>query len=107
MTELNGEQVPQYKNEISVRTFERGVEAETYACGTGITASALCTFMRFNRRQMLEQGKSIAVLHCDVKALGDRLSVDAVWNEQKKAFTDVWLTGPATLVFETTVDLPL
>ena len=99
--------VPLYNNEISVRTFERGVEAETYACGTGITASALCTFMRFNRPQMLKQDKSVAVLHCNVKALGDRLSVDAVWNEQEKIFTDVWLTGPATLVFETNVELPL
>ena len=106
-TELSGMTVPLYNNEISVRTFERGVEAETYACGTGITASALCTFMRFNRPQMLEHGKSVAVLHCNVKALGDRLSVDAVWNEQEKIFTDVWLTGPATLVFETNVELPL
>lgn len=106
-TVLSGMTVPLYNNEISVRTFERGVEAETYACGTGITASALCTFMRFNRPQMLKQGKSVAVLHCNVKALGDRLSVDVVWNEQEKIFTDVWLTGPATLVFETNVELPL
>ncbi len=103
--EINGVQIPLYNNDISVRTFERGVEAETYACGTGITASSLCTFMRFNRHKMLEQGNDTAALHCSVKALGDKLSVDAVWNEQEKMFREVWLTGPATLVFETTIDI--
>lgn len=104
-TDSAGKPLAMFNNEISVRTFERGVEAETYACGTGITASSLCTFMRFNRSQMLQQGKDAAAVHCNVKALGDRLSVDAVWNENAKMFTDVWLTGPATLVFETDIEL--
>lgn len=104
-TDLAGKHLTLFNNEISVRTFERGVEAETYACGTGITASSLCTFMRFNRPQMLQHGKDAAAVHCNVKALGDRLSVDAVWSEKEKMFTDVWLTGPATLVFETDIEL--
>lgn len=77
---------------LSVRTFEKGVEAETLACGTGITASAIAAALT------LVPPASVCgeVLHYDVKARGGRLSVDFV--RSGDAFTDVYLTGPAELV---------
>lgn len=78
---------------IRVRTYERGVEGETLACGTGVTAAALVS----------------ARLHgwpgpVDVQVQGgDRLQV--AFREAGVAFTDVRLTGPATFVFEGTVEV--
>jgi diaminopimelate epimerase len=73
---------------IRVRTFERGVEGETLACGTGVTASALIS--------SLVHGFSSPV---KVKVLGgDELSVSfEVKNQQ---FENVKLSGPAEFVFE-------
>lgn len=98
-------------NPLRVRTFEKGVEAETCACGTGITASAaaawLCGVAPASRDAMT------GALHYVVDALNDRLSVDflphcrpedslrassAAHAPGTPLFTDVWLTGPATLV---------
>ena len=72
-------------NEIFVRTYERGVEDETYSCGTGVTASAL-TFMK-NRE----------ITEVFVKTLGGNLKVYA--QPALGGFVDVWLEGPAKQVF--------
>ena len=75
-------------NGIYVRTFERGVEEETLACGTGITASAVASVLRgyFDKDTV------------NVKARGGTLKVGLKTGENK--ITDVWLYGPATFVFE-------
>jgi diaminopimelate epimerase len=75
------------ENLIRVRTFERGVEGETLACGTGVTASALisarvCKFT--SPVQVKVQG-------------GDTLEVS--FRDTGKVFADVRLTGPAEFVF--------
>lgn len=78
---------------IRVRTFERGVEGETLACGTGVTASALIT-ARIN-------GFSSPVA---VQVRGsDTLEVS--FAEQGGAFSQVRLTGPAEFVFEGQVEV--
>lgn len=73
---------------ISVRTYERGVEAETLACGTGIVASGLLA------------GKSGRVTPpVRVKAAsGDVLTVD--YRLTPEGAADVTLAGPAVHVFE-------
>ena len=73
-------------NEIFVRTYERGVEAETLSCGTGVTASAI-TFMK-------DRNISSVV----VKTLGGNLKVYA--ENREGIFRNVWLEGSAKQVFK-------
>jgi diaminopimelate epimerase len=77
---------------IRVRTFERGVEGETLACGTGVTASALIT----SRVHHFKSPVQVQVQG------GDLLEVSFV--EQDAGFAEVCLTGPADFVFEGKID---
>ena len=80
---------------LKVRTYEKGVEEETFACGTGIVASCIAAYIRGVAPSSSEQGR----VRYDVQAKRDRLSVDFMPNVND-SFTDVWLTGPATFVAE-------
>jgi diaminopimelate epimerase len=74
--------------DLAIRTYERGVEAETLACGTGVVASALTI------ATLTGAASPIRVL---VKG-GDTLSVDFLRTGED--FSHVVLTGPADFVFE-------
>jgi diaminopimelate epimerase len=78
---------------IAIRTYERGVEDETLACGTGVVASALIYSALEN---------VAGPIHVLVKG-GDELSVS--FKRDSEQFTDVTLTGPADFVFEGTVEV--
>jgi diaminopimelate epimerase len=80
-------------DQIRVRTYERGVEGETLACGTGVTASALIS-ARVHRF-----GSPVRVR---VQG-GDQLEVS--FQETNGGFSDVRLTGPAEFVFEGRMEL--
>lgn len=73
---------------IRVRTFERGVEGETLACGTGVTASALIA------SRVHHFGSPVKV---QVQG-GEELEVS--FQEQAAGFSDVKLSGHAQFVFE-------
>jgi diaminopimelate epimerase len=75
------------KDSILVRTYERGVEDETLACGTGVVAAALLT----------DRVHRLALPLCVKVRGGDVLTVDA--RAEGDAFCDVTLTGSATEVF--------
>lgn len=77
-----------------VRTFERGVEDETYACGTGVTAVALAMAKRNN-----QTGK----LNTPIKVLGGDLNIR--FETDGKHFSHIFLEGPAKLVFEGEVEI--
>jgi diaminopimelate epimerase len=78
---------------LELRTYERGVEDETLACGTGVVASALLHHLLHNAPS------PIAV---KVRG-GDTLSV--AFARGAETFEHVTLTGPANFVFEGTTEL--
>ena len=81
---------------LKVRTYEKGVEDETFACGTGIVASALASYVRGVEPH---EGDSDARVHYAVHAKKDDLAVDFLPDKSGLA-KDVFLTGPAAFVCE-------
>lgn len=80
-----------YRNDrLQVRTYERGVEDETYSCGTGVVASAISLAMKNN---FSDGDHSIAI-----DTLGGELKVRIT--KQGSLFSDIYLQGPAVKVFE-------
>ena len=79
---------------LQVRTYEKGVEDETLACGTGIVASAVAAWMR----------ERLASTDIIVNVAGGTLRV--AFRPEGAAFRHVFLTGPATLVGTVETDLP-
>jgi len=77
---------------LHVRTFEKGVEGETLACGTGLTASAIAAYEIISTKAESRVEKSYRL-----RARQDWLSVDFTAGPDQ-TFTDVYLTGPARLV---------
>ncbi len=85
---------------LKVRTYEKGVEDETFACGTGIVASCIAAYK--SGIQPTEM-TSESVVRYDVKAKRDALSVD--FRPAGDVCEDVYLTGPAAFVAEVVVYL--
>ena len=82
---------------IKVRTYEKGVEDETFACGTGIVASAIASYVDGIRPTVVGADGRITY---SVLAKRDRLAVDFMPSEGSQEYSQVWLTGPAVFVAE-------
>ncbi len=78
---------------LFVRTYERGVENETYSCGTGVTASALVSCLH-------KEGEHTV----DIKTLGGNLAV-SFNNKGGGHFNHIWLKGPGTFVYKASIHL--
>ncbi len=88
---------PVDEHNIIVRTYERGVEGETLACGTGVTASAiLCGVKELARSPVscLTRGGDTLQVHFKIERDDRRMSV-----------ADVYLEGPATVSFYGEVEI--
>ena len=86
-------------NTIYVRTYERGVENETLSCGTGVTAAALAASLKDYTSPV------------KVRTLGGELSVEFKSARQPQStgqagtFSEIYLIGPAKMVFEGDLEL--
>ncbi|MGB0933633.1 MAG: diaminopimelate epimerase [Lishizhenia sp.] len=78
---------------LEMRTYERGVEAETLSCGTGATAVALA---------YAEKHDLNGLVALDIKVRGGFLQV--AFNREE-SFKDIFLKGPAEKVFSGVYDL--
>ncbi|MCG9793191.1 diaminopimelate epimerase [Flavobacterium algicola] len=78
---------------FSLRTYERGVEDETLACGTGATAVAIA---------MNATGQTDATA-MNINVEGGKLAVS--FDKKDKSYTNVFLIGPAEFVFAGTVTI--
>jgi len=81
------------KNHIRVRTYERGVEGETLACGTGVSAAAMIS---------ARVHKFASPVKVQVQG-GDTLEVS--FTDSGTDFDNVRLTGPADFVFDGSIDI--
>jgi diaminopimelate epimerase len=80
---------------VPLRTYERGVEAETLACGTGAAAAALIVHWELQRRSPIElgtRGGAILTVH---------------FREWEGAVEEVFLEGDAREVFAGEIEISL
>ncbi len=75
------------QDKYAVRTYERGVEDETYSCGTGVTAVALAM------HYIGETEKNLIAIQTKGGALSVKFEV------QNGHYHNIWLIGPATQVY--------
>jgi diaminopimelate epimerase len=76
------------ENQLRVRTYERGVEAETLSCGTGVTASAIVAALKTGKQEW------------EIRTNGGILHVSMELGEEK--ITGIRLKGPAKMIFKAT-----
>jgi diaminopimelate epimerase len=90
---INVNFVERLSDGIRIRTYERGVENETLACGTGSVAAALC----------MVAGNGSGRKNIRVETRGGILEVNFM-KTGESSFSDIWLTGPVKKVFHGTLD---
>lgn len=76
------------EDHFKVRTYERGVEDETLACGTGVTATAIA----------MHKTKKTNKNKIKLSVVGGQLQVS--FDENDGVYTNVVLSGPADFVFD-------
>jgi diaminopimelate epimerase len=83
--------IEQKDKSLYVRTYERGVEDETYSCGTGVTAAAIAASQL--------GAKSPISVH----TMGGELSVS--FKRQENQYSEIYLVGPAKKVYDGKIEI--
>ncbi len=78
------------EKQIKVRTYERGVEAETWSCGTGVTAAAIAVSVHLKN----------SIAHYFVSTRGGALEVKFTPQISDNSFMDIFLIGPTVEVYK-------
>lgn len=81
-------------NSLSMLTYERGVEDETYSCGTGATAVVIANFLKNNHLGAFEK---------EVSVKGGSLTISGEIGKDK--VTSIYLKGPAKFVFDGQIEI--
>ncbi len=81
--------VSESENGFRIATFERGVEAETLACGTGITAAAICFAIKKEQKVRFP---------IKIQAKGGNLEVR--FEKKEDTYSELWLCGPTKKVYD-------
>lgn len=82
------------ENRLLVRTYEKGVEGETLACGTGIVASAIAAYVKGVPGSKLEN----EAVEYEVEARISSMKVEFAPEKDPPVFKNIWLTGPAEFI---------
>jgi diaminopimelate epimerase len=86
------------ENSIYIRTYERGVEDETLACGTGSVASALITGLKLGQSRGVQSKGAIKSTFNVLTRGGEILKI--YFTLKGNSFSDVWLEGKASVVYK-------
>lgn len=81
---------------VALRTYERGVEAETLACGTGSVAAALIGYLQGKEKHEPTKGAAIRVITKSGELLDVTFDLDVTDN--KCVITNVWLKGSGKFI---------
>jgi diaminopimelate epimerase len=76
------------QDSIAIRTYERGVEDETLACGTGSIASALISACKLDM---------VSPIHVQTRS-GEYLTI--FFDQNNDAFTDIYMQGDARIIYQ-------
>ncbi|MDF1577207.1 MAG: diaminopimelate epimerase [Desulfobulbales bacterium] len=100
-TNVNFVQMPE--NELYVRTYERGVEDETMACGTGAVASAIIAALHGHVTSPVRvrtSGGDVLTIHFSLIELdGPPVAVDKESRHEQR-IAEVFLEGPANFIYD-------
>jgi diaminopimelate epimerase len=78
---------------FKIRTYERGVEDETYSCGTGVVASSIASSILGDKKNN----------SFTIQSKGGELKVN--FEIENNSFKNIWLSGPAVKVFEGDINI--
>ena len=88
----------EYKeNIIHIRTYERGVENETFSCGTGSIAAAISVYLNFE-----SHNTGIHKQEYEIQTRGGKLKV-SFETDKNSGFRNIWLEGAAIHVYSGTI----